>query len=116
MPFGLLAFNLALAINYLQGLLLKHLEPYPSLPSFVDRSGDPGTKTSVIYPSLRRWILIVRGHSRISDNDLLKQILYHFCASHIPKNKLQHVCYSELLSNDSHDATSMVARHQKIAG
>ena len=56
------------------------------------------------------------GHSRISDNDFLKQILYHFCASHIPTNKLQHVCYSELLSNNCHDATSMVARQQKIAG
>ena len=29
------------------------------LPSFVDRSGDPGTKTTVIYPSLRRWIIIL---------------------------------------------------------
>ena len=56
------------------------------------------------------------GHSRISDNDLLKQILYHFCASHIPTNKLQHVCYSERLSNNCHDASSMVARQQKIAG
>ena len=56
------------------------------------------------------------GHSRISDNDLIKQILYHFCVSHIPTNKLQHVCYSELLSNNCHDATSMVARQQKIAG
>ena len=56
------------------------------------------------------------GHSRISDNDLLKQILYQFCASDIITNKLQHVCYSDLLSNDCHDATSMVARQQKIAG
>ena len=24
---------------------------YPSLPSFVDRSRDPGTETNVIYPS-----------------------------------------------------------------
>ena len=55
------------------------------------------------------------GHSRISDNDLLKQSLYHFCASHIPRNKLQHVCYLELLSNNCLDATSMVARQQKIA-
>ena len=56
------------------------------------------------------------GHSRISDNDLLKQILYPFCASHISTNKLQHVCYLELLPNNCHDATSMVARQQKIAG
>ena len=56
------------------------------------------------------------GHSRISDNDDLKQILYHFCASHIPTNKFQHVCYSELLSNNCHDATSVAARQQKIAG
>ena len=55
------------------------------------------------------------GHSRISDNYFLKQILYHFCASHIPTNKLQHVCNSELLSNNCHDTTSMVARQQKIA-
>ena len=48
------------------------------------------------------------GHSRISDYNLLKQILYHFCASHIPTHKLQHVCYSELLSNYLHDATSML--------
>ena len=61
-------------------------------------------------------ILIYGGHSRISDNDLLKQILYHFCASHITTNKLQHVCYSELLSNNCPDATSMVARQQKNAG
>ena len=56
------------------------------------------------------------GHSRISDNDLLKQILYHFYASHIPTNKLQHVCYAELLSNNCDNATIMVARQQKIAG
>ena len=62
------------------------------------------------------FVLCYGGHSRISDNDLLKQILYHFCASHIPTNKLQHVCYSELLSNNCHDATSVVARQQKIAG
>ena len=55
------------------------------------------------------------GHSRISDTDLIKRIRCHFCASHIPTNKLQLMCFSELLSNHCHDATSMVARQQKIA-
>ena len=56
------------------------------------------------------------GHSRISDNDYIKQILYHFPASHISTNKLQHMCYSELISNNCLDATSMVAMQQKIEG
>ena len=33
----------------------------PSLPSFVDRSRVPGTTTTVIYPSLRRWKNIVQA-------------------------------------------------------
>ena len=61
------------------------------------------------------YFLFYGGHSRISDNDLIKQTLYHFCASNIPTNKFQHICYSELLSNKCLDATSMVARQQKIA-
>ena len=58
------------------------------------------------------------GHSRISDTDLKKPILYNFCASHImhiPTNKLLHMCYSEHLSNYCLGATSMVARQQKMA-
>ena len=80
---------------------------------------NPRELTSILYHKQRLASILkymYGGHSRISDNDLLKQILYHFCASHIPTNKLQHVCYSELLSNNCHDTTSMVARQQKIAG
>ena len=70
----------------------------------------------VSFRAVKTSNLSYGGHLRISDNDLIKQILYHFCASHIPTNKLQHVYYSELLSNNCHDATAMVARQQKIAG
>ena len=43
---------------------------YPSLPSFVDRSRDPWTETTVIYPSLRRWIIRIVYRSVLSKREI----------------------------------------------
>ena len=55
---------------------------YPSLPSFVDRSRGAGTETTVIYPSLRRWIIMKLNEcactSLLQDLQVSRESYLHF--------------------------------------